>query len=616
MPTPVQQMSDDEFNSLLPSPKKIDNPQGFPEGGDNLGSMLMQSLGGAGMGGIQGATLGAAGGPIGAGIGGILGAGLGAVMPPQTKADWATEALATALPAGRIEKAISEIPHIGGRFLARGATSIGENLLMDKVRSLLGDTQERNIDLPRGATSAIYPLLGLLGDKAAARVAVPQLQQKVEQGAAELQPGISNAQSYVRPTLNDIQAQFISQQARATTDKVSLGQAQKQLQKLNNEQNNILTSTTYSQPGDSIYQQALLAKNASDRRKFLKLTGVDPNMNPVRGSNGKFVSSPMAQSVKDISAIQESQNNLNLVNKGINPFDQTQRLSRDEQKALAEKFNDDIEDRKMAIWSGKEQEIRATAEQNAQANKQWDTNNRSIQRLQTTIDGLHKEITDNPFENVQLRSLLSTNNGQPFTAQQFIGNIEGGSAEHIDALYKYLGQQKNGESQIQTVRDAAIQNLFDKAYDNKTQNPVGKLPDLIKAGGSYNVDKLEALYGGGQDGIEAVGKFKQLTNDLNALNTARSLQNSAGSNHSLFRGGLGGGILFELGAHGIAPSLTTPLGIGTLGVIGMSKLTDWVVSNPKAAAAFHTFAQNGGTAAALRAQPLLENWLEHNAAKK
>jgi hypothetical protein len=611
-------LSNDQLQAIIKGGKPVPTDQvhtikinpgvtgAMPEG--DFGKELLNTAGGAVMGGIQGAPLG----PMGM----IGGAGLGAVMAPQTKSDWATEALGTVMPWGKMEKAIAPMGQLA-KFGIRSGAALGQDWVMDKLRGLLGQPDSRDWSGARVAAATVPGVLGNIGDRALQSGGTQVLQNK----AAGLQGGIdSGAQALgapgpvgdnlqqtnplqgLRPTYADVQGDYLKRSAQMKASNIALQQAKKELQKLNTQRDQLLTSTEYSQPGDSTFKQALLAKNDADRDKFLKLTGVS---NDIDRSEGTV----------RLGLIQEAQDNLDLVKQGINPYNRTQKLNGGDQQALTNYFQDAIDDHKLQIWSGKEQDVRQAGEQAQQNNDLYNTTNVGVQRLQKTVDGLQDEIKNNPFENVNLRTLVANNSGQPFNTQQFVSNLEGASRENIDALYKYLGQQKNGTQQIQTVRDSMMASMFSQAYDPKTKQ-LTNLPKLTQAGGPYNLDKIEALYGGGQQGTDAGHSLTQLINDVRSLGEVQSkLQalptkdNTKAMVQSVLRGVIPSGILWATGHHGAAAA-------AELGIAAWPKLVDGVISQPQLGSAFHDFASKGGTAAALKANPMLENWLSKNSSMK
>jgi len=252
-----------------------------------------------------------------------------------------------------------------------------------------------------------------------------------------------------------------------------------------------------------------------------------------------------------------------------------------------------------------------TAQQFQQASWEKSLNGiiNNVQEMKTTqgtLDALQTEIDTNPLENVMLKNLVTNSDAtKPMTPETLLNNIKNSDAPTVNALYQYLGKQKDGDAQIKNIQNIVINRFMADAYDPQTKS-WSKANQLMAADGPFNKDKMEAVFGGGREGQDAAATAVQTIGDLRRLTEAHAGiagQQAAAAGKStpsmmtkVFAAPAGAviGGMFGHGAIGhAAGSLVGEA--ATMGVLYTPKLIQAAIANPKFAQAFHAWASAGGT---------------------
>jgi hypothetical protein len=615
-------MAGAEKQALLLHPLNIANPNvKYPADNPNDPTM-MQRLGMGGAMAIPGALTG---GPLGA----MAGFGSGFAFPPQNATD-ATVAGLGQFAAPIASKAEGLISGAGG----------GAKWLRQALRGVMGVTQEVGDDAIRYAGNQLNPQPGdqspvngaglgvaaalpmLAGGVAERTLNAPkgklwQAKQDVQSGANSIVGQTVNIGEGLNQEMGGAQASdafnAVKQRLQQTVQQVPEAQQalqQKQAfeqqmqkvaysayQKLDQQKLQGLVLPQYSSDSDMAQRMALLSTSTKEQSKYKNflqtLSSQDPDVQAVQS----------LQKQRDQVAATEP-----------HPW-----MSQSDKDVQLKNIDENINSHLATAFQNKMDVIRKASDDAAQ--KLYDPTNAGVQRLQKAFDQVRDEANSNPLENVYLKNLTSPQGNSPATPQSFVGQLLSGDSQHIDALYKFLGTQKNGDQMISDVRDAMLTEFFAKAYDPRTKT-LSNSAKLIAGDGPFNLDKVEAMFGGGVEGQDAAQKFSTLVSDLRTMSDSAAQAKAQGSmtdwKHMRLEyaatglgGMVGGAIKGRIGAEAGAA-----VGGGAVtAIMGYPRLVDAVVNSQAFGNQFHQWASKGGSMDALKVAPLITSWINKNSVK-
>jgi len=228
------------------------------------------------------------------------------------------------------------------------------------------------------------------------------------------------------------------------------------------------------------------------------------------------------------------------------------------------------------------------------------------------LDALKGRNQKSLFQNPRVSDILRPNSGEVApTTDSILGRLREASPEHITALYSEL----RDPTRIQMARNVILKDALSRAIDDNGHFDASKLSK------SLSMDKLNALFEGGQQAHAATQQFQELVQDADRLSKAWQYVDDLKQRgvKGVFReakaSGLVGGAgmaIYLAGGHSRAVAGTTAL--ASLAALPWQKLIDAVmVKDGKIGKMFHQFAEQGGTPAAMQSLPALQRWFSENA---
>lgn len=200
-------------------------------------------------------------------------------------------------------------------------------------------------------------------------------------------------------------------------------------------------------------------------------------------------------------------------------------------------------------------------------------------------------------------------------AFDLVQNLKKADPQTLMDYYKHLQGQPGGEKHVATVRNALVSQFFNDSYDN-VNKAFTKTADLMKSGGPYSMDKLAAIYGGGEEGAKKAQLFQRAVNDISQFSEDQKLGGMAKYAVGHLAWIMPNILLFHPETM-TKPETSVALASGAaasglLGV-GWNKLIDGLLKSPVLGDSFHKWATSTTRQGrSLANWPRLAAWLEQN----
>lgn len=528
-------------------------------------------------GGVAATAGGLMGGPMGALGGGIM----GTMFPPENAADAAGWGLGAGMGA------------------AYGAASkLGSPLVRIGAQAGIGLTQEAANEALHGQKPGqagwLGPALSLLpagmqtmveGSQGGYFVSQQQakLRQQLDALAASSGEGPIEQRSGQTPLMGKTKDQLESEFNQYQNNTAALKYMRQDLQKVDAQRQALLTQ--YGGPDDP---QEMIKLNAKFAR-IAKLSGGDP-FDPGYERIGEIK--------KQMGQVQQQD---------MLPDAKTSQLGI---------MQDQIDSIGKQIAQNKVQQIMKS--NSATTLDQLSQSTKATKELMDLHDQLENEVNTNTFKNPFLKNLVQSDPNTPLTLRSFVNNLVNSDAEHIQGLYDYLGQDKtNGPTQIQAVQKAIITEFLQQAWDPKSQqwSNLGKVSD---PNGTFSMPKMQAVFGGGVEGQQNLGVFKQVMSDFTSLqkqqaDNSQLLARIPSPGAAVHRTAIAAAVPIFFAVRDMAGSApgeyASAVPEAAVALSSTPKLIMAALQNPAIAKGLHEYAANGGQGMTNAA---LSNWVKKN----
>lgn len=631
--------------------------------------------------GAMGAVGGLKEGPMGVGTGFLGGALSGMINPPATPGEWAQQG-ALALAASPTAKLLRTL---GGFRSVLGAAAAGE------AGYIGGEAVKRNVDAatgndtfgaprlsPTGAVlSAGLPAIAQGVGNRIANAPANQLAREQQQMRASVGEWLGNGgpqdqtvnlgtSPLAKKALTAVQADQVYHQGR-------IKDAQNVLNDLENQE----AALTLHGNMDTAEAKVAVEKAKQDialRRLQAGAVKADAQAKINEAKSGVV----QQRGLKDVAAAAKSETQLDLQNDlagfanvekqmklGFNPYQPGTEPgtyaafeSKEEKAQALSKLYDQVEARLDQAWKqqkqilqtnlGANQEINAQQAQAAQAQGQAQAaqapgqppNPVPLQKAQLDsvksvfaaqkadaqkiVDSVTQAVNDEPVMSSPFRELGAAN-----TPEEFRDMLVKAPATTVDKLYQYFGDKPEMQKNI---RQMMTRRFFEMASDGQSGNLVpDKMKELLDVQGPFNPEKLQAMFGGGDEGFQAARDFAKIGVSLskigqlqNMVNNTPSVAKAAGDfgknlTLTMMPGALAipkimhlGGPVAQTASAAAAGLSVAGMGLRT-GIVSLPNLIDAAVANPGISKQFANWVERGGTTTALATLPALNNWIDQNA---
>jgi|SRR5579871_64051 len=495
--------------------------------------------------------------------------------------------------ANKASQAYTAIKSPVSRFLARAATGLGINETQNKIQDALGQgANEGASRLMSDALAALVPGMGgSVADRANLRgniqgvmgpnVPSTGFEAQAAQEAQKVQQAVP-------------EAGFLQQQKFAQTQQAAKMFAENN-QKLEAERLLKLTAPQGSFAQDDLQKAKSLAENNKLRAGYAKVV------------EGQDVDNPQVKAIKNLQQQYDD-----ISNQEGGPWKDASYKN-----AQLKQIQEEIDKNRGQMFDQMADKVRQAAEQHV--NNLYDPALAATQRLNKVSDTIRSAVNTEIIENSNLKGLLTPDKDGVFGPKQLVGNLINGDSDNIDRLFKYLGNQKNGDQMIKTTRDAFLTEMMARAYDPQTKQ-LSNIGKITAGDGPFNRNKLISIFGGGREGQETTKQVDQLLQDFKTLQDVKdTAKKSTGFGH------LAGWYFTPMGAtyaalhYGLHTSYPAAMGSAALAGVaskgaqavfqGYIPLIDKYISNPQFAQAFHNWAQTGGDMKTMFKIPMLSRVL-------